>query len=56
MDNENSTKLDIRKNMNSKTVYRIGILGVVLFATSSILDGLLIEDYDPLRHEEARIN
>ena len=49
MDNENSTKLDIRKNMNSKTVYRIGIMGVVLFATSSILGGLLIEDYDPLR-------
>lgn len=49
LDNENSTKLDIRKNMNSKTVYRIGILGAVLFATSSILGGLLIKGYDPLR-------
>ena len=35
--------------MNSKTVSRIGILGVLLFAASSILGGYSIEGYDSLR-------
>ena len=35
--------------MNSNTVYRIGILGVLLFAASSILGGYQIEGYDSLR-------
>ena len=35
--------------MNSKTVSRIGILGVLLFAASCILGGYSIEGYDSLR-------
>lgn len=31
--------------MNNKIIYRIGILGVSLFVTASIVGGLLIEDY-----------